>query len=248
MTRYGSTVEVGGAPPVEVHPSPVPPAPLTIHEDARSAGCYTFVAEVWSVDESHPELTRQIRLEADPHYVPLLCRRIYLSPAGTEVSRTYHVIGKYIPFPTEEYRDAYVRLSSVPRGFPFPANMIQPLRTLWAPWEKGTTEYENNTPPAEVEFGPWVVEQMRALRKLFDLKIRIEGDKVVQEDTTARKLKEILEAESVRDEKMVEAARREARYRMRHNWKQLKEAADNGRWSPEPPEASPFCDMGKKGA
>ncbi len=227
---------------------------LDIVENAREAGCYQFVAETWAVDESHPELTDSIRKEADPRYVPLLCKRIYLTPAGTEISRTYHVIGKYIEFPTEEYKDENVRLSYVPRNFPFPSDKIQALRTLWAPWDTRDeggkyhhpVEYNNNTPPEVVEIGPWLLEQMKALRKFFDSSVRIDGDEVRQGDFEADKKLDILEAETRADLARIEAAREEARYRMRHNWRQMKEAVDNGRWSPEPPEASPFVDLGHR--
>jgi len=245
------SAETGGAaltpPPVELRPAHHP-VPLQIHERATDAGCYTFVAEVWTVDDSHPEITRQIRELAEPRYVPLQCRRVYLTPAGTETERTYHVIGKYIPHPSDGAEDEYIRLAYVPQGFPFPADRIQPLRTLWAPWEKGTVEYANATPPARVEIGPWLVEQMRALRKFQDVGIRIDGDKVMPADFVSDFKLSILEAESLRDQKLVEEARSEARYRMRHNWNQLKKAADEGRWSPEPPASVAFCDLGKKGA
>ena len=226
------------------------PALLDIHETARDAGCFTFVTEVWTVDDSHPELTRDIRRLAEPRYVPLLCRRIYLSPAGTEVGETYHVVGKYIEHPEEEYHEANVRLAYVPRGFPFPPDKIQPLRTLWAPWPKGSVEYLNNSPPARVEIGPWLLDQMRSLRKLMDGSIRIRDDKsgrttVEHLDCTPDKLAEILRAGEDLDLKLVEDARKEARYRMRHNWRQMKSAIDAGRWAPEPPDSPrPFVDLG----
>lgn len=227
--------------------------PLDIHENARDAGCYEFLQEFFFVDENDPDpsLVRQIREEADPRYVPLRCRRVYRSPANTEIVRTYHVIGKYIPNPQDGYEHSYLELQRVPSNFPFPKDKIQALRTLWAPWPKGTTEYMNSTPPAEVEFGPWVVQQMRALRKAFDAPVAIvEGtdgvSHVKQVATTRDVLFEILNEQQEIDNRMMEAAREEARYRVRHNWPQLKKAADEGRWTPDPPEAAPFVDLGKK--
>lgn len=229
--------------------------PLPVAENARQAGCYQFVGEHWSVDEHHKELTSAIRREADPRYVPLLCKRIYLSPAGTEITRTYHVVGRHIPFPTDEYKDSAIHLSTVPRGFPFPPDQIHPLRTLWAPWdtqdEEGRfhhpVEYSNNTPPEEVQIGPWLLEQMCALRKFFDSSILIDGEDVRTGDFQTDKLAQILEAQTLADAKRMDTAREEARYRMRHNWRQVKDALDNERWAPEPPEAAKFLDLGKKG-
>lgn len=228
---------------------------LDIAENAADAGIYSFVAEVFSIDEAHPELTAEIRRLADPRYVPLLCRRIYKSPAGTEIQRTYYCVGKWIQFPTDDYKDAAVRLSSVPRGFPFPADQIHCLRTLWAPWDTKDAEgrphhpveYFNCTPPEVVEIGPWLVEQLCAIRKAFDATITFDGDDAHSLETTASKLSAILEAETRADNARMERAREEARYRMRTNWKQMKDAIDNERWAPKPEEPPLFLDLGKKG-
>jgi len=242
--------------PISVSRVPNSATPMDIHSTPASAGVYEFIGEEWFVDESTPSpvYVRQIRAEADPRYVPLRCRRIYRTPAGTTISRTYHVIGKYIPPEnlTEYGEDKYVRLTHYPHNFPFPVDRIQPLRTLWAPWEKGTVEYQNCVPPEEVEFGPWVVEQMRAIRKAFDGLIKIDTDAVSgeshvhQASTTRDTLNEILHAESERDEALMTAAREEARYRIRHEWRHLKQAADEGRWTEPPSTAKPFVDLGDK--
>jgi hypothetical protein len=242
-------------PKISISRVPNSTVPLDIANTPAEAGAYEFLGEEFFVDESVPDpsLVRQIREEADPRYVPLRCKRVYKSPAGTVISRTYHVIGRYIPTPTEEGSEQYIRVSHVPRRFPFPLDRIQALRTLWAPWEKGTVEFTNCSPPAEVDFGPWVVEQMRALRKFFDASLRIDTDKngemsTTQVDTTRDKLNEILNSESKRDEALMAEAREEARYRVRHNWRQLKQAADEGRWTEPPAATRPFVDLGRKGA
>lgn len=227
---------------IRVEKANAPAATLEIHERAADAGCYEFVGEAWAVWDLDEGLLRSAR-EADPRFVPLRCRRIYRSPAGTEERHDYFVIGRYIEHAKEGYESAYLRLESVPRGFPFPAGKIQPLRTLWAEWEKGSPEFVSATPPVPLPFGPWVVEQMRALRKLFDSAIRIDGDEVRQGDFTSDKIRAILEAETRRDEDQMARAREDARYRCRHNWKQLRDAADNDRWVPEPPQPKPFVDL-----
>lgn len=230
--------------------------PIDIAGNAREAGAYEFVTEEFFIEENQPDpvYVRQIWAEADDRYVPLRCRRVYRSPAGTDVVKTYHVIGKYIPNPTEAGSNQYVRISHAPRRFQFPLDRIQPLRTLWAPWDKDKdpVEFANNTPPAELEFGPWVVEQMRAIRKYFDSTIAIETEAdgeahTKQVETTRDKLNQILHAEANRDEQMMAAAKEEARYRTRHNWQQFKRAAEEGRWTVPPPAAKPFVDLGKKG-
>ena len=231
--------------------------PMEIATSASQAGAYEFVGEEFFVEDSCPDpvLVRTIQREVDPRYVPLRCKRIYRSPAGTLLTRVYHVIGRYIPEPRDEGSTQYVRLSYVPRNFPFPLDKIQPLRTLWAPWEKDTVEFDSNYPPAEVEYGPWVVESMRALRKAFDGMIALETTpdgslSAKQRDTTRDTLNEILAAEARRDEEMMSSAREEMRYRIRHNWRHLKNAADEGRWTEPPSPAKPFVDLGdtKKGA
>lgn len=228
---------------------------LEISESAQEAGCYTFVGESFSVDENHQSLTDSIRREADPRYVPLLCKRVYLTPAGTEMNRTYFVVGRYIEFPTEEYKDDAIRLSYVPRGFPFDSTKIHAMRTLWAPWDTRDSEgkyhhpveYSNATPPEVVEIGPWLLSQMNALRKFFDTTIRIEGDDISSADFESDKLRTILELETEADSRRMAAAREEARYRMRHNWQQMKVALDNGRIASEPPSTPIHFDLGKKG-
>jgi hypothetical protein len=41
----------------------------------------------------------------------------------------------------------------------------------------------------------------------------------------------------------------EARYRMRHNWPQMKRAIDEGRWQAPPKDGpKPFVDLGNTGA
>jgi hypothetical protein len=251
-----STIEAGSG-STSVSRVPDSSIPMEIATSAAQAGAYELVGEEFFVEESCPDpvLVRTIQREVDPRYVPLRCKRIYRSPAGSLITRVYHVIGRYIPEPRNEGSAQYVRLSHVPRNFHFPTNKIQPLRTLWAPWEKDTVEYEANYPPAEVEYGPWVVESMRALRQAFDGAIALETSpdgslSAKQRETTRDKINEILNAEARRDEEMLRTAREEMRYRIRHNWKHLKNAADEGRWTEPPSPAKPFVDLGsnKKGA
>jgi hypothetical protein len=94
---------------------------------------------------------------------------------------------------------------------------------------------------------------MRALHKALELRIEVATDEdgelhqttEGQRDFTVDKLNEILETEERRDEEIRQKAIDEARYRMRHNWKQFKKAADEERWTPEPPDdRRPFVDLG----
>lgn len=211
---------------------------LEIHESAAAAGCYTFVEESIIVDEYiDPGLLRDIRSSV-PRYVPLLARRLYRTPAGADELHTYHVIGMYIPDPREEYEADYVRVDRYPKDFPFDPRKIQTLRTLWAPWPKDSLEFSVAAPPAEVEFGPWVAESMKRLKKLFDGVISLDSEtgRTKQITTTRDTLNEILDAEEKRDAELVASAMKEARYRMRHNWRWFKEAADKERLVPEPPD------------
>lgn len=244
-------------------PEGSPQMNMEISERGNAAGHYELLGEAFFVDDIiDPSLVREIR-EFVPEYVPLLTKRRYRTPAGTEVEHVYHIVGRYIEHPTEYFEDAAVRLSHVPRGFPFDPKKIHPLRTLWAPWKGPNEKYEGSppdsewtrsAPPVYVKPERWLVEQMRALHKALEMKITIATDEAGelhqtsdgQRDYTVDKLKEILEREEKRDEELAAAALDEARYRMKHNWRQFKAAADKEEWSSEPPDdrPKPFVDLG----
>jgi hypothetical protein len=255
--RFGATVGE-----VLVSKADAEPMQMEIAEKANATGSYEFLGEAFFVDDViDPSIVRRIR-EFVPEYVPLLVKRQYRTPAGTEIQAVYHVIGRYIEHPTEYYQDSAVKLATVPNGFPFNPRKIHPLRTLWAPWagpnERGEgsppdPEWRISAPPGYVKPEGWLVEQMRALHKALEMKIVVETDEDGevhqttdgQRDFTVDKLNDILEAEARRDEEIRKKAIGEARYRMRHNWKQFQEAADKERWTPEPPDdRRPFMDLG----
>lgn len=236
---------------------------IPIEESAADAGQYAFLGEAIFVDDIiDPGLVRQIR-EFVPEYVPLLTRRRYRTPAGTEIERIYHIIGRYIEHPTEYFEDGAVKLAHIPTGFKFPPDKIHPLRTLWAPWKGPNERFEGSPadpewgrsePPAYVKPEQWLVVQMRALHKALEMQIALATDEggelhqtsVGQRDFTVDKLKEILNREQKRDDELAAKALDEARYRMKHNWQQFKAAADKEEWSPEPPDdrPKPFVDLG----
>lgn len=236
---------------------------LEIGQNAAQAGHYAFLGEQFFVDDViDPALVREIRT-FDPDYVPLLVKRRYRSPAGGEVEAMYHVIGRQILNPSEGYEDAAVTLAFVPSGFAYDPGKIHPLRTLWAPWHgpnwdgqgaKPDPEWTRGEPPAYIKPERWLVEQMRATRKALDIGMALETGEDGElhqttrghRDFTADKLREILEFEEKRDEKIMAEASKEARYRARHNWRWLKRAADEERFVPEPPgdRPKPFVDLG----
>lgn len=223
---------------------------LEIHDSPEAAGVYRLIEEKFYVDDViDPSLVKQIR-EFDKEYVPLLCKRLYRSPAGTAIHKQYHLVGRHIAEPTDDYAFDTVKLEHVPPGFQYNPKKIHSLRVLWAPWPKGTTEWKLAMPPAEIKPEGWLVEQLRAVHKFFDIGISLsEEDGELHQDgnteSTKDKLNQILQAEQRRDEKIMADALAEARYRMRHNWRQFKEAADKERWAPEPPDAAPkpFVDL-----
>ena len=72
---------------------------LPIGEKASDVGAYTYLGEtIWVDDIIDPVLVKEIRTFV-PEYVPLLTKRRYRTPAGTEIERTFHVIGRYIKNP-----------------------------------------------------------------------------------------------------------------------------------------------------
>lgn len=235
-----------------------PSGPMQVHETARSAGCYTFVEEHWFYDDViDPAIVRDIQV-FDPRYFPLLCRKVYLTPAGTSITVDYHVVGRYIENPTDGYENENVDLEgSVPARWQSRRKKIQPLRILQGRWpgpdsEGGAcTEWRINAPPPVVRPDRWLVEQLHAVHKFFDVGAELtERDgKMLQTGTvtsTMDRLNQIQNAERERDARIQEEAISEARYRMRENWPQLKRAADEGRWTAPPQEPKPFVDLGVK--
>lgn len=207
------------------------PDSFTIASNAREAGCYTFLGETFiiatmnDVDQPDPEIVRQIRV-FDTRYVPLWVRQVYKTPGGSEIVVGYHVIGRYIEFPKEDAPPP-VRLEVVPIDFNFPADKIHALRTLCASWPRDSVEYSICAPPAYVKYGSWVKDQMEALHAFFNTTL---GD---PSDTSVEKLQSIMESMGKSEKIAAEKAMEEARYRMHHNWPQMKKAIDAGRWQSE---------------
>jgi len=242
-----------------------PPMQLDIEQKASASGSYEYLGEAFFVDDIiDPGIVRRIR-EFVPEYVPLLVKRRYRTPAGTEIEAIYHVIGRYIENPTEYFQDSTVKLEHVPVGFSFDPGKIHPLRTLWAPWagpnENGEgsppdLEWTISAPPGYVKPEGWLVDSMRALQKALEMQIAVATNEdgelhqtsAGQQDFTIDKLNEIIDAEDRRDEDIRKKALDEARYRMKHNWKQFKAAADKEEWGPAPLDdrPQPFMDLGGK--
>lgn len=230
----------------------------TIHNTARDAGCYTFVEEAFFYDDViDPSIVRDVHV-FDKAYVPLLVKKIYLSPAGTTVTHTYHVVGRIIENPGKGYEDSYLKLQGpVPRWVKH--DKVQALRTLQGKWpgpgDEGpgslpSREWIISMPPPEVRPGRWLVEQLQAVHKYFDLGVKLTTEEKSGElrqqgtvDTLRSKMDKILNAEAERDEKIAKDAMDEARYRMRNNWPQMKRAIDEGRLAPPPHEKKPFLDL-----
>jgi len=244
----------------KIHVSKVPhsAAPLTIHENAADAGSYTFLGESFAVDDQiDPALVKQLQTVMD-RYVPLRVKRRYKSPAGTEEVHSYHVIGRYIPEPKEGFEDSYIELTWVPHDFQFPRDKIQALRTLWVPWKQPGHDYQGSpadpewkrgVPPMPVRPDWWLVDQLAAVRKYFDAVISMDSETgdIQQTESMADKLRQIRDAEDKRDEEVCRQATDEARYRMRHDWRFFKKAADEEKWFPNPQEPKGFLDVNLKG-
>jgi hypothetical protein len=230
------------------------PLPLDIHESASAAGQWTFVEERFFIDPViDPAIVRDIRV-FDKCYVPLITKRLYKTPAGTMVMKQYHVVGRYIENPKEGYEDKAVYLASVPPSFKFNKNKIHALRTLWAPWPTpespggASIEWKVGMPPAEVKVGRWLVEQLAAVNKFFDIGVEIDkdGNQIGTTAHTVEKMRQIMETEENRDARIQREAMTEARYRMKNDWRHFKEAADAERWGPEPREPKGFLDLGRR--
>lgn len=232
---------------------------MQIHSNAKSAGCYQLIDKAFFYDDViDPAIVKEIQT-FEKQYVPLLIRKIYRTPANTTVTKQYHVIGRIIHEPKKGYENAYVDISGpVPRWLEPNRKKVQDLRTLQGKWPGPNDEHPGSlpsrewivsAPPPEVKPGWWLVEQLRAIQKYFDLGVQLVDDKgeLKQKgtiDTINDKMQRILKAESERDEKIMAEAMEEARYRMRDNWPQMKRAIDEGRLAPPPQEKKPFVDLG----
>lgn len=233
----------------------LPSGPMQVHERARSAGCYEFVEEHFFYDDQIDlQIVRDIHV-FDPKYVPLLCRKVYLSPAGTEEVVDYHVIGRCIEHPREGYENAAVKIEG---RWPMKLDRskIHPLKLLAGKWpgpgdEGGpSTEWRINKPLPVVRPGRWLIEELESVTKFFNVGVQLseKDGQLLQTGTvssTMDRLNQILQSGRERDEKVQREAIAEARYRMRHNWRQMKDAIDNERWGPEPQGSKPFVDLGK---
>ena len=260
MEKYGGSNEDHIR--TELKPAPgVAPMQIDIGDKPSDVGSYEFLGETFFIDDQliEPWIVKRIQ-EFEPTYVPLRCHRRHKTPAGTEISVDYHVLGRYIEEPKEGYENAAVKLAHIPRDFKLDPTKIHALRTYWVPFKGPNWDGEGsppdpgwliNAPPDPVKIGPWIIEQLRALRKFFEIGVRLETGEdgelhqMGTTDFTVDKLQEILDTEMNRDEKRMQEAIGEARYRARHNWRWLKQAADEERWTPEPPDdAKPFIDLG----
>lgn len=233
---------------------------MQVHSNARAAGCYTLVDTRFFYDDViDPSIVRDIHV-FEPCYVPLLCKKIYLTPAGTTIEKQYHVVGRYIENPTEGYENANVKLEGkIPDRWYAKRKKIQALRILQGKWpgpgdEGGpSVEWKLAMPAPEVRVGRWLVEQLAAVQKFFDVgaELNEEDGKLTQTGTVAStidRLNAIVNAEAERDTKIEKEAMVEARLRMRENWPAMKKAMDEGRWAPKPEEPKVTVDYGHRAA
>jgi hypothetical protein len=231
------------------------PKTLTFAQSAAQAGQWRLVHTKFEIDESiDPAIVRDIHV-FDPCYVPLRVEKVYQTPAGTTERRSYAVIGRYIPNPQEGYENAAVQLDRVPVGFKFDRTKIHELRTLWVPWPgpdadtPASVEWKLGYPPAEVKVGRWLVDQLAAVQKFFDVGIELdkEGNQIgTTGQSTLRRMGEILEIQEKKEKERCDKAMAEARAAMREDWRFFKKAIDEGRWGPDPQEPKAYLDLGAK--
>ena len=175
-------------------------------------------------DPPDPVIVKAIR-EIDPSYVPLWLIKVYKSPAGTEIKRGYHVIGRWLQHPSEDLSGQLARpILNRPDGVKYNINQIYCIRTLWVSWEKGSPEYDRGEPPAFVPYGWHIHERIQILDHVFHR----------SDASTSDELRKLLEKITQTEIRTAEKAFEEARYVMRHNWPQMKRALDEGRINPTP--------------
>lgn len=229
------------------------PRTLDIAQSSSAAGQWTLIDKKFYVDDQiEPSIVRDIRVFW-PEYVPLRLRRVYRTPAGTTVTREYQVLGRYIENPKEDAPPP-IKLETLPAGFKFNPKKIHDIRTYQANWpgpddEGGPSmEWKVGYPPAPIQIGRWLVEQLAAMNKFFDVGIELdkEGNQVQTGETALQKMAQILDAQEKANEERCTRAMAEARQAMRDDWRLFKKAIDEERWGPDPREPKGFLDLGAK--
>jgi hypothetical protein len=216
------------------------PAAFSIGRTAREAGVWECVGTSFTavfppgheIDES---LVRKIREEADPDFVPLLITKKFKTPADTEETVSYFVIGRHVP--SSEWVDDSVdpvKLDGVPVKFPFDQNAIFAIRTLSTPWPKGSWQVKVGVPEIPLPFNNGVFLWLQ------------EEEHIRRNWSKAEIVRELLDSRDERQAKELDALRSELRYAFQQEWSLAKRCIEEGRFVPKPWEKAPTVDLGAK--
>lgn len=164
-----------------------------------------------------PSVVSQIRA-FDPHYVPLLVRRVVQAPTGGVAIFGYHVIGRHIPtWGPGEVPDEPVHLASIPSGWPYRTGTVYPIRTWSLGYQKGSWQYRCGYPeiflPHDMELCRWMNATYRQATG--------------EADGIKRQIKARLRAWAEEEEKKIEAAEAAAKDRLHDDASELKDAVQN---------------------
>lgn len=169
---------------------------------------------------------RRIRREFDPFYVPLIVHKHYRTPANTEITYGYHVIGRHIPeWQSHEIRLPRLRLMLTPLGWPYEAGTVYESRTWSVPWPEGSIQHRNKWPDIFLEWDEDIYHWMKGAHWLMH---RSNG-------TIRSKVMEAMRMKQEQETRTLEKVQRSRRERLRDDRSELRDAINNWKHEAEHP-------------
>jgi len=137
-------------------------------EDLKALGVWecistTFTAVFPPGLEPPATLVSECR-KHDPKFVPILCRKVFQTPANTEEEFTHYVICREVP--TSEVKGDWeskppLNLEAWPRDFKFDPKAIYELKSWTMEWPKGSPMIGLGLPDIEKPFDQKLVDYVR---------------------------------------------------------------------------------------
>jgi hypothetical protein len=143
-------------------------ATFNANEDLKALGVWecistTFTAVFPPGLEPPAHLVAECR-QYDPKFVPVLCRKVFRTPANTEEEFSHYVICREVP--TLEVKGDWdakppIRLEAWPQNFGFDPKAIYELKSWTIPWPKGSPMIGLGLPDIDKPFDQKLVDYVR---------------------------------------------------------------------------------------